>query len=424
MARDLRAIVTLRNVIMSDYTHDRVLSHLTHKHLVGLDVLYCVRGALSIALWVIGSLWLGRTYDLEDLLLNAAALGFVLELPNLLYAVMPRYFQTELSSHRPLKLSISARPTYAIATIVGVLCVVLTTLWSCVVPLENEFKLAKYELCGGNTNVVIDTNARVGVNYAMRTTPYDENAANDLTFLMRAAKEIVQLDLDAGELPQLSYVAPSQNDFDYMINLEMSAFAAFTVCADNLEATSWLLDESQNFRFIANAFKEQTGVDYCSELTMDECTVPSQGLARALCPVTCGCVDPRGGFIYADLYHGCPQPCLDEATSTAESLDCEDMDASAILPGWKAYWEQQAGFDEFYGAEVNLNYTQLSAGGCDLVPSLAGNTYELDFCADNPVPAQAAYVSLAAFCPIACGCANPNSTARSTWCPSSCLATR
>ena len=426
VAKDLRANLTLRDAVAADA--GATLPHLTRVRRRAFDVLCAIRAAFSVALLFIGSMWLGRTQEIENLVLNAAALGFVLELSDLLLAVMPRAFVHRVAEQPPLKLALGDCPFDTAVTAAGVVVVLLVAMGACAIPLTRDFRAVREAMCGGNRNFVAGANAEVGLQYAMETQPFDAGALKSHSFLQRAIQELIHYDFDGASPAQTAYVSAS-SDFDRLLTQSAADLFGSMECADQFVPDPPTFDIAANYPFIASTFAEVAGLDVarCANLTAAMCRAPGATVVRAMCPITCGCADARSGLVYAaSSDFGCPAACVSVADAQSQALACEDMNATAPLAGWTAYFDQLIALDEYWHiseAMPEALYIAARDGGCKNLTAL--QLVGSDFCADNPNPSDYPYTSLASFCPVTCGCATiTNGTAAnpSVRCPSSCAA--
>ena len=87
---------TLVNTVSPE---DRVLQSISCGRLGMLTVMLMVRTGIAVMLGVAGARWLAVTPDVKDILLNAVALLFILEIDELLYKVQRTNNQQKQSSH-------------------------------------------------------------------------------------------------------------------------------------------------------------------------------------------------------------------------------------------------------------------------------------------------------------------------------------
>ena len=220
---DLRGIYTLRSAITALPTKAKGAAvSLLPTQISSLGRWLCstifgLRIVLSVVLLLLGCIWLGRTTDLQDLILNASALGFVLDLSNMLYTVTPRRFQNRMSAQPPLKLDIHGKPVDGMITITSVLAVLIAVMSLVAAPLVVDLKLAKIAMCGGDTNFVIGQNTEVGIAVYMETTPFDPSAVRSRSFLQRATREVVHLNEGENSLLALGM---SMTEYHYYLEAD------------------------------------------------------------------------------------------------------------------------------------------------------------------------------------------------------------
>ncbi|CAE6937447.1 UBP19, partial [Symbiodinium sp. CCMP2456] len=154
------------------------------------------RLGIAIMLGTSGGLWLALTRDVTNIMLNAVALLFVLEIDDLLYKVLaPKHAIKYLASVR--EFEVGHRKTWAgvdMSCVVKVTTLVLTlgcfiryTVWENAVQADHARRL----LCGGNQDFVYGSHPSLGPVFVADTLPFDQRAANMLPGMRPLVNQVV-----------------------------------------------------------------------------------------------------------------------------------------------------------------------------------------------------------------------------------------
>jgi len=414
--------------------------------LIGILLVVCIpRLVVSLCLFFFGALFLVHTAQLSDLILNAMALGFVMDLDNLLFTYLPSRVRSAVQHMEPLelksflgKINITfVRPSFLLVTAV---CIFLShqLLLSDVI---TRMSSAQDILCGGNRQFVYVLDAATGVSHhGLTSEPPDLPLA---TYTFSAMLEQTELDGDI------------MSDFSNILLLDGWEFEGSSLSVDSIASTVRLMngyseeealnkltctDNMETSAYIARG-REVTGDDNltsCAELA-DLCT---HSVVRALCQETCGC-----NSMFAGLYSrsGCSSTCdsliKEEVLTVAAAVEgVGSENRKCVAQGDSREWmetfvnELQAAFvsdgtleevrgfyrwtDEFKTAFLDRTYTEygllnvsvnLSAwlninngqGLCDAV-SFFDNLFLTNLCSTDASLADSKG-TLEGLCPNACG---------------------
>mmetsp|Transcript_56492 Transcript_56492/g.175258 ORF Transcript_56492/g.175258 Transcript_56492/m.175258 type:complete len:335 (+) Transcript_56492:25-1029(+) len=139
-------------------------------------------------------------------------------------------------------------------------------------------------------------------------------------------------------------------------------------------------------------------------------------LVRAYCPHTCGCDSPLTGFLLTDEHdrRGCPARCEAARKRALGELACADQssDRLAASQGWAslfAYLRRRAETDKIFNLLAGAALAVMERGGCGAVANQRAI-----------VLMKACTSSLAAFCPVACGCSSKRHVLPTYPCPTAC----
>ena len=118
-------------------------------------LLTAVRAGVAIMLLITGILWLTHTSSISDLILNAAALHFIMDLDEMLYAVItPSDAQLLLRSIEPLPYKRVRKHMEAVVPLLLFVAILIFTLSNFVFPnVASMFQLREI-MCGGERDFV------------------------------------------------------------------------------------------------------------------------------------------------------------------------------------------------------------------------------------------------------------------------------
>merc|ERR1719506_306130 len=399
-------------------------------------------------LWWFGSFWLIRTADLEALLLNAVALGFVLEVDDYIYeafaplsakSVVER-IQDVLLKHvtrdRNLYKWIDVRAMCGMFLIFFVITFINISELN---TFNKNIEDAHQAICDGDPDFVYYMNQATGLMYYAKTQSLVD-ASNDvfsepgkLKYIRDASRvlaenfgEDVSENLDEKKAKFAIKVDPDFLRAMVITSVDDSVGAQYMPgCLDVLP--------QQNFGVLRKlyypAIKALTAmhdreITDCGQV-QEECSRTSTywRAVRGLCPETCGCNNATNGLF--DL-EGCPGDCLDKRYATIYEALCENCtlqcapgpecdtcvncngNESAGIIGYAKFYEDWASFLERKGTlqkwlnaleltTVNLNDTAYTSG-CEL-------TYAVMSLGITPSPCtrdNEKYGSAGYWCPDAC----------------------
>jgi hypothetical protein len=148
----------------------------------------------------------------------------------------------------------------------------------------------------------------------------------------------------------------------------------------------------------------------CADM-QHHCAEPEQALLRLLCPITCGCADPRSGLFYRVESEGCPTDlCLLTPTyhAIADSLECRDMTLAELnaYQHWSDFFTHGLNFNWLSKrSQVQEAFDVMRQHGCDGIPMARQSSMHFDFCSGSEASASRPGIgSLRAFCPVTCRC--------------------
>ncbi|CAJ1331864.1 unnamed protein product [Effrenium voratum] len=340
-----------------------------------LALLLCValpRAVVAVSLAITGTMYLAHTVSLEDLIMNAVALAFIMDLDQLIEeAFAPRrarYLLNEISylpiprlpcahskpipvGQRTLRIPGIGRITAgsqermknlvkAALLVTGLVLVYQKEL----APLQSRIQLALNILCSGETSFVYAVNPATGLVEATRTYTAEE-------FEDQSVPSVQAERLQEVRSAVLSLARPALNDFDIetavsppLLRLDwphrISGIYYIDKTSTNDVENQVLMLPCQNAAFqqpFREALLKLTGdQDSCAALWRDErCSWRNMTSLRALCPESCGCNDalePAAGAFATPIW-GCPAVCKYQRDVSQElrGAPCQDWALSRFV---------------------------------------------------------------------------------------------
>lgn len=382
-----------------------------------------MRMLVAAILMVSGSLWLAESHSLRDMLLDSAALSFILSVDEVLFsAIAPLAAKVLVRSIRPLRRDpvmfssgIDMAPPSNILISVLAISVVLHFF---LIPEQVKMAEMSEALCGGNQDFVVGVMPSTGSIVTSSTRPFSEYTAGGHDDLYFAAAEEAVLKSSLDDSLTMSVWYRDKRRFQAALALSAEEMAeTASVCEDQVGAP--LEARLPTLRHLTGLPLAKT----CASL-LRSCTEPSQTLLRFTCPVTCGCDSPVSGLVLSTPAFGCPRDVCHTSPrfrAVWASLPCSDTPVAELrrMHGWASYWEQfvdvVASESVHTRAELEPLRDRFVELGCAALVAnwtLLGYTdLSLNLCSTG------GYISsLHPFCPESCGCR----VLRVERCPSSC----
>ena len=409
----------------------------TRCSLISLIALF--RCALAALLGVSGAIWLGRTRDIDDIIQNAVALVFILEIDELFFEIFgPHHAKLLVSSIAAPKLR-RTRPQNNLVSFSGFLF--FWTMVSLLVFLEvfNNAEAARSvqrAMCGGNVDFLIESHPHFGPILVQDTTPYTDDGSalqnkllKGILPLLRAVAEEYKGQLEASQF----WVGVLEGDgvprevtVKHLVKEEPSESLPSWLAMDHFDIAQedtihwWFTGVGCHDTNATDASFEMgmwlwstvetlTGATTCSEARF-HCNNVSMVLVRLLCPETCGCTRPDSG-----QYHswGCLHSCTQEPSFKNYSL-CHDFREDELdrKARWELYWQ-------------NSEWAQYPDWNCSFLEDDPWGRFEFCF---NWHSSQDQRRPITAFCPELCGCFedpqptldDPAVQVHGMWCPEAC----
>lgn len=369
-----------------------------------------------------GAKWLSNTIKITDLVVNAAALTFILDIDKMLFSTLV-----------PLKAAIALRRLEPLRRphprsckgldLFSVLSFITCLLGSFVVfgfhasTLYNLLGDVNTELCGrGDLNFVVQVNTELGFPLMTWTNGYSRyslnesgihsswfrNAVNSTISITEAnpynrlqAQDLLEQSTNVVPLAELrdDGIVGSKSQFNAYLQLRVTSFGVLS-CEDQLITSPSLL----NYLLDIYSRPDATG---CHDFR-HVCGDPDANTLRFACARTCGCHAVTSGLF---ALGGCPEICGEERRKRTAAMPCQSADDShrdlvSAASAMAVNWENHPAV-----GQPPILSTALLHGCAGAVERLgATDRWRLDYLC-NPLPGRA---SLAPLCPYECGCSDTN----------------
>eukprot|EP00929_Paragymnodinium_shiwhaense_P017146 TRINITY_DN12612_c0_g1_i1.p1 TRINITY_DN12612_c0_g1~~TRINITY_DN12612_c0_g1_i1.p1 ORF type:complete len:1512 (+),score=329.51 TRINITY_DN12612_c0_g1_i1:135-4670(+) len=332
------------------------------------------RIVIAIVLCYVGTKYLGVTVNMGDLLLNAMALAFIIDLDELFFNIFaPRHVQLLVENMEPTPILPSARfrklPGFATFMKLMMVAGYLVAVWYLIVsPFFTELKQAQDLLCSGNRDFVVAQNLNTGMVYATKskedqmitnaekgvlqlTGLHFNEKSNWVKALKKEDPELVQTvtrNMTYATIFSTQKPAPEQiSEATYSAELFMFLTGLPTMTVkESLFLPCRDLEAAPNPEAAMTMLRTALGQDdipLCSETNatakafwQPHCSNMSLNLVRTLCPRTCECDQPIALVLgaYQHPEFGCPTQCasLRSSMETYESKNAATSDTCADYP--------------------------------------------------------------------------------------------
>jgi len=402
-----------------------VLKSISRQRMVFVVLLTAVRLFICLLLLIVGSIWLSNTLSINEMILNATALAFVLDIDELIFESFTSTSSKALRSNlQPLKRPSQAIWASQLFSFFGSILTVILMVIGWVSPNISLMMDIKDVMCGGNRDFIIGPSA-FGLHYGTGTNPFDPDATS---FSTEIVKEVWHSDAQL----------PSQWSKKWVFTAELDAFNAGVAFAADPQAyverygsvymktcDDFPFSDSSAFlrptSFFKATLEHLTGIAHVANCSSAAsfCWRDDMQLLRLLCPVTCGCRNPVSGLYFDGELWGCPVDKCRQSShykGVLDSLPCADTDAATLAadPAWARFWEVAATFKGRRGDKQKWMRIKddFVANGCSAHASLSDED-KTRVC--RKAPAEGAMTS---FCPVTCGCSN---SSRLEGCATACL---
>jgi len=373
-------------------------------------LLALVRAAVAVVLCTSGLKWLVKTVDIETLLLNCVALGFILEIDEFVYASFsPTMLDNLISNIKPLPFRDSHIPRkkiragVTIALAIGIAMVLAVDLSRVRGTVEDLLTV----LCGGDQNFVYATSP-MGVVHAASTPRYGVRPVSQLLRnISKAREETVRALINCGNADlakeEETKECPRIFNVKWVQAEELKEFESRRI-ADLAQERESCEDQSESLHTSGFGAILDRSVHNC-EGAVDLCDQEVTSPIRLLCPKTCGCDSPLSGLAFTNLLHGCPKACRKKSKHILNEKPCKDMTAQELSQtGWTRWLRNRLVQPE--GIQDTWPDEDLAAVDCGGVMNFIANNSRKRLEKDELESYFCSMRSLAAFCPVLCGCSD------------------
>jgi len=289
-----------------------------------------------------GIRFLAYTTNVGDLLLNAMALAFVLDVDEMIYGFLaPKRAKTVISQLEPIP---TGRPYLEyLGTVFGgrlkclraghfqsfgrlFVCATVVVIVDqlLVHPFSQDMEEVRRWMCDGDRDFAYTISKASGAVYYTRSQPfndedygtfYSKTAVLSLTGIPDSnvsAAAWSERTAQAG-LTGIAYMETSWRSLLEMHTKDASQAASFLSCQDKLYEGGPSSDYGEAFiaKTLLRALTGDSSLQSCSDVPQQLCRDYGGTEARAWCPETCGCDNAWVGLFYGTSQFGCPSECSD-----------------------------------------------------------------------------------------------------------------
>lgn len=429
----LEAVVQIPRSDKTRYHEGRfeTLSYVRFWSYVGLRLL---RAGIALALLYAGILWLGGTKAIEDLILNAVALGAILQVDEMVFsALMPKKLQLRIQDLEAIKVHYSRRRSQAESVFILVVMVgLLAWPWFGILePLAQTMEAVKRAYCDGNQDFVVTFNEDVKITVGFSTAPFQDVRATIVS--QRAVDEYIFKDAEREPAKYILMQADLQrfNQYRTMLMTEPAEeiaswcinFDGFFLPGNTPEGIEGYYSPHWHSALAGLGLPENTSCEDMAQF----CDVDSGSLVRLVCGKTCCSSAIHNAAWFKVTALGCPAGCLKEADQSP-ARTCADTHANST-PSWDAFWDAypsvtenstgQSLFNNTVGSQVAEMAREMKLQGCS---ALSNSRWEREvvlgwkWCEGF----ENLFAPLARLCPESCGCNVDDPAEAPAGCPAFC----
>ncbi|CAE7769440.1 unnamed protein product, partial [Symbiodinium pilosum] len=297
------------------------------------------RMVVACMLLVTGTQYLANTLNLSDLILNAVALAFILDLDELIASAFmprrPRFLLERLGTLRVTQSPVPGLEQFKVGLQeriwdvlkITFLIIGLVISWLYLLqPLHQRSHLALNILCSGEQDFIYAVNSATGIIEAAPTFHREgpltlswqqEGVLRHANITLSLARPLEGLDMD--------FVSLQQGDPAFL-----GEDADDTPTMQKLAGGAMLLQRQVNYHARTTPFLKTL-----SKSRDHFCAVYNLSSVRALCPQTCGCDDPleSAAAAFATVPFGCPKMCtpLRDESPALLHAPCQDFSKQKLI---------------------------------------------------------------------------------------------
>eukprot|EP00931_Biecheleriopsis_adriatica_P026379 TRINITY_DN16057_c0_g1_i4.p1 TRINITY_DN16057_c0_g1~~TRINITY_DN16057_c0_g1_i4.p1 ORF type:complete len:710 (+),score=89.42 TRINITY_DN16057_c0_g1_i4:298-2130(+) len=394
-----------------------------------------LRIVIGLSLLFVGGVWLMNTSSTADLILNAAALSFVIDCDELIYTYLcPKMVQIATTSLEPMPIK-QDRVFVGVFKVLSLPALCFFFYLTYLSP-NLELREAAYEtLCGGDRMFVVgkDSLNRVFMTYHVdNMSGYEDWYEANLPAkrLATVLNEVVE-----------GYINYNYTRTAYWIVTKEVARRLSTTTTDELVETFTCEDHEgelwQPYSALGNI-----SIHTCADV--EQYCADANPYPRANCPQVCGCENPLDGQFFME---GCPSKCQTKSTRRKQilaSLPCQDSSVTDLAKqaGWAKLVSQLRVYllrdimDNSNKTITELMVQSLTEEGCPAIQNTHGSfmkawhdilarVVEVEGVAFEPESMlfeRMCGSPFASFCPVACRCGHKDNFApiENLYCPAAC----
>eukprot|EP00927_Polykrikos_kofoidii_P037885 TRINITY_DN3208_c0_g2_i1.p1 TRINITY_DN3208_c0_g2~~TRINITY_DN3208_c0_g2_i1.p1 ORF type:complete len:697 (+),score=80.83 TRINITY_DN3208_c0_g2_i1:82-2172(+) len=419
--RLLLALVTLPKA-QHTQIDDGAFVSISNKRLACSVLVLALRMAVAFLLLIVGTIWLSVTNNITEVLLNTAALSFVLELDDLLFhAMLPVKVQRVLNKMKPMKFTPLAWNLESIIAMILTVSTIATAYFGIVVNNVETMLRVRHEICGGFKEFVAEKTFQ-GVMVARRTARIVHEDVHAYEF--QAVRDLVKAENPESDasFDLMMWFNRNVADFERSVTTP-HALLGDLACVDQDRGPleQWFRREQRwLFNTVIALLVQGEGMAFPGEFSCgdyrDFCDDSGYPLLRAVCPETCGCSESTSGMPLS----GCDPRCKSRVREQVATAACVDLPVTSTAPrdaavssAWKRYWNGVAVNAENLMASDGAVFEQHAASDC--------NFSSATYCSEHfDLPRKLDLRSIAAFCPHTC-CEGLDPLSRPEECPLACL---
>jgi len=406
-----------------------MLESLSTARLVIGALVMLVRVGLVTAVFLNGALWMCYEVNIAAILLNAVALGFVLDLDSMLFAIAPKQAKRVLRALEPLQV---AEPMVLLGLDVeSLLQVLFITIASMalfathVQPHMDQMHDIRAALCEGNLDFLFTQDASLGLTYLSSTENATIVVADDIPTIQ--VMESVAEAVAGASLSSSTYLTHALVAEDLLSGSTINAAAIVagldTAGLVNLYNPLCLDGVWDSITKLKSNFASMMGI---SDPSLVSCSSQSHlwhsdswggTYLRMACPVSAGCTHTLSPVKSLAPEQGCPAACSDAVATELARRPCEDQDVKET-----DYW---TGWVDFIAAAAGPDNSALAAQlleqGCSFLArndTQSASVTPFQLCTGSPYSTH----PLAFACPVSCGCRPSAGQALLEFCPGACAA--
>jgi len=316
-----------------------IMKEFSDRRLASIFVFVIVpRLGICLALCYLGCRFLIVTRLLQDVLLNAVCLAFVLNVDELIFeSLVPGSIKLTIECIEPIQtkqdLSSKSFSRYAdfLFKLIFLSAALVYLNAEILLPIFSMLSQACNILCSGDLDFVYTLSPATGIAYAAKSYAY----SSDVTWTSEelAVLEVAQAKLDKDyfsddvmtasmvtavesailvptTLPSLGGASPDNTNFDHLLTWSASKIedvVAAVACQDKVSDSEYSVSKAKALAKIVGGVATEMN---CGEVG-DYCKYMNMSGVRTICPKTCGCFYPqpnKSGFFQTAPW-GCPSPC-------------------------------------------------------------------------------------------------------------------